>query len=343
MVIWEVAGLALGALAGMAAQLLLQITGSKHKIRYTLVFSYRHPGVRRVAQLTLPLLMYLALAQTSTIVERMFASTLPSGTVSWLSYAQKITSLPNMLITGSVLVVLFPTLARSTTQDLNLQFREELWRGIRFISFLVLPATVLLWVASEEVVSILYQRGQFTAFDVHLTAVLTMIYAAGIYPTALGITFVRAFHATQDMRTPLWTGILTTLIYIGFAASLSRAKGAVGLAWSLSLAAICSMLMLGALIQRKVHFLRWKAVLDPTLRMAAAALLGGVVYLVLANLFRPDGQPSTSITVLVTLLISLSAAGATYLFACSILNVEPARRYWRAAVVTAKQLVLGRA
>lgn len=329
---WGMAGVAVGAVLGMMAQLAFQLPFVVSRTGCGLRVDLRHPGVRRVAGLALPLALYTGLAQVSPVIERIVGSTLMPGTVSWLSYAQKITAIPHVLFAGSIVIAAFPPLSRAAAEGNTEQFRDCLASALRLACFQVIPVSVLMVLASTEIVEWAFQRGQFSRADTQSTGVLVAAYSLGVFPAAVGAILLRAFHAMQDMRTPLWIGAFTTTVYALLAIALTRSQGIVGLGLALSLAAMLSTLMLSLILQRKTRFLDAHDLVRSLLKVMLAATIAAGVYQLSAEMTWPRWGDSVGQSRVQEYIPRIGLSGLVYLFGSAILGVWAPNRPVRAAL-----------
>src|SRR5690606_26467619 len=73
--------------------------------------AWRHPGTRRVLTLMAPALLGVSVAQLSLLINTQIASHLAVGSVSWLTYADRLMEFPTALLGVALGVVLLPQLA----------------------------------------------------------------------------------------------------------------------------------------------------------------------------------------------------------------------------------------
>jgi putative peptidoglycan lipid II flippase len=109
---WGIQDVALGMVLGALTHAIVQIVALYRRgWRYVPSLVVRDPAVREVFRLFLPLAAFVALAQAVPLIERAVASTLPTGQLSLLTYAGKLYQVPGVILTGSLVAVLFPLLA----------------------------------------------------------------------------------------------------------------------------------------------------------------------------------------------------------------------------------------
>jgi len=104
--------------------------------------SYRDPGVRDVGRLLVPAVLAASVAQINSLIDTILASTLITGSISWLYYADRLLELPVGLVAVALGTVLLPNLSRLASAGQYDEFRVALRWGVSTGLLLALPASV---------------------------------------------------------------------------------------------------------------------------------------------------------------------------------------------------------
>ena len=142
--------------------------------------AFADPDVRRVAGLMLPAIFSVSVAQLSIIINTNIASHLTTGSVTWLAFADRLMEFPTALLGVALGTVLLPSLSSAFAEKRLQDYSRLLDWGLRLIFLLALPAAIGLGLLAEGIVSVLFQGREFTAVDVHQTAVAVIGYAVGL-------------------------------------------------------------------------------------------------------------------------------------------------------------------
>jgi len=165
--------------------------------------AFADPDVRRVVSLMVPVVFSVSVAQLSIIINTNIASHLTTGSVTWLAFADRLMEFPTALLGVALGTVLLPSLSAAFAEKRVQDYSRLLDWGLRLMFLLALPAAVGLGLLAHGIVSVLFQGREFTAADVHQTAVAVIGYAAGL----LGLIAVKilapGFYAQKDVRTPV--------------------------------------------------------------------------------------------------------------------------------------------
>ena len=207
-----------------------------------------------------PRVFGLAVVQINFYVNIRFASAMADGSVVAIRYAFMLCFFVLGMIGQSQASAVFPTLAALRAKGDYAGFRDRLARAMRNVLYLAFPASALLIVLGEPLVSIL-QRGAWTAESTQAVAWALSFYAIGIAGFALLEVLSRAFYALEDTRTPVIAGacamlgnIVLNLVFIQFIGDPeSLARGAfAGLALANALTTIVEALALWWLLRRRL-------------------------------------------------------------------------------------------
>ena len=159
-------------------------------------------GVKRLVALGIPGLISGGITQINIVVGTIIAS-LQAGAVSYLYYADRLYQLPLGIIGVAVGVVLLPDLARKLRAGDSVAVHDSQNRSLEFALLFTIPATVALVVAAQPIISVLFQRGAFTAADTQATAAALAAFAIGLPSFVMIKVFQPAFFAREDTRTPM--------------------------------------------------------------------------------------------------------------------------------------------
>ena len=205
------------------------------------------------------------------------------GSISALTTAFTLLFFALGIIGQSLGSALFPTLAALAAENDMTGFRARLVSGLRSALFLAFPATVMLILLGEPLVTTLFERGEWRAESSAATAWALAFYATGMAGFVVLELLSRAFYALEDTRTPVTIGvaallanILLSLLFIrvlGEPDSLARGPFA-GLALANALTTNLEALLLWWLLRRRLGSLEERAILRsaPALLLATAGL-----------------------------------------------------------------------
>lgn len=222
-----------------------------------------------------PVLLAAGAQQGCILAERMFASFLDEGSITMLSFAFRIVTIPLTLYALSVLSVLFPRFVSSWNDSDYIGHAAVIRKGLLATLFFLIPATVVLCSFPQPVVSVLLERGQFGAAQTDATASLVALYSLGLPAMGLALLWGRALLAQHQSRLFLVITLVSSALTVSLDALLYGPYGAEGLAFAFSSGATLQALFMGLYVYRAsptglapTVLLRWI-----TTGVAVAALL----------------------------------------------------------------------
>lgn len=236
---FETAGHALAwgvFVAGFLQLGLLLFYVRRAKIRLRLVRPRMTDRTKRLLLLMGPGVIGAGVMHINLFVDLIIASFLPQGSISYLYYADRLNQLPLGVVGIAVGTALLPMLSRALSAGQNGQAQHLFNRALEISLLLSLPAAAALAVIPEALISILFERGAFTAEDTAVTAMVLRGYALGLPAYVAVKVFSSAYWSRQDTISPVKVAVKTTLLNILLALVLIQFLGVVGIALATGLA-----------------------------------------------------------------------------------------------------------
>ncbi len=241
-----------GVLVGGFLQIAVQVPSLvRHGLDLRPPRPFDRQGLREVGRLILPRLFGVGITQINLVVDSNFATSLRSGSVSFLYYATRVTELTLGIFAISLSTVILPTLSRAAADRDRQRVVETLATAMRLLIFITVPATLGLIVLRVPIVHVLFEHGRFGRQDTLFTASALAFYASGLLPYAAVNVQATAFYAHRDTRTPVKVGALTFFLHLGLNFALRGPMGHDGIALSTALSAFADSLLLAWLLLRR--------------------------------------------------------------------------------------------
>lgn len=228
--------LAIGSVGGaVASTLLLGVATARARLlgRPPGVLSRPLAGDRAGARLAL---IGGALLLLSPLVDRLFAATLASGSVTALSYAERIVTVPYALVGAGFFAVVLARWSTVVAMHGAERLKQELTETAVRLVMVLAPVAVLLVILHEEVVAVALERGEFGVSASATTSSVVALLALGLIPNLLVLLAFRAFLALHDSMTPAWVGVVLLGSNLVLNAALIGPLGLEGIALATSLA-----------------------------------------------------------------------------------------------------------
>ena len=213
--------------------------------------SWRDPVVKRLLKQMLPAILGVSVAQISLLINTNIATWLRPGSVTWLSFADRLMEFPTALLGVALGTVLLPSLSRAHAQNDQAAYTALLDWGLRLTLLFGLPAALGLALLSDGLVATLFNYGAFAATDVNETQLAVMAYSVGLIGLLAIKILAPAFYARQDIRTPVKIAaislVATQLLNIALVPAFAHA----GLALSIGLGATLNASLLAFTLYRR--------------------------------------------------------------------------------------------
>ncbi len=314
---------AVAILVGTFVQVLLPVPWLRGKDdRLRMVIDWRDPAVRQVFKLMLPVTLGLGLININALIDGTIGSWLVSNNApASITAAFRVYMLPQGMFSVAVATVLFPSLARFASRGDLAGFRDTTALGLRQISFLLVPASVVSAVLAEPIIRIIYQRNAFTPSQTPVVAACLAAFSAGLAFNGTMLMLNRAFFSLQSNWVP--TAIALGNLFLN--GVLDWILGSWLGIWGIPLAtAICNVAGAWALLvvlRGRIRRLEGAAIASTVVRVVVAS---AVVAAVAWTVWRPldDALGRSFPAQVASLGTALAAAIAVYLVSCRLLQVR---------------------
>jgi len=270
--------LAWGTLAGGVLQWLAQIPAQWQAGMGTLRlrFDLNRPEVRELIRLMGPATLSSGMLLISVYISLFFASQLPVGAASALSYSQLLFLTPLGILSNVILVPYMPIFSRLARPDQWSELKERIRQSLVLTALSMMPLGAMMAALALPAVRVVYERRAFDFAASQLVAALLLVYAIGMFFYLARDVIVRVFYALEDGRTPLYVTLWGLAFNALFCFFFTKAFGAIGLAMATVGVNTVSLIALVWILQRRLQGLPWGQLLPPLLGVALASGLCGV-------------------------------------------------------------------
>jgi len=283
-------GLAIGVVVGGAIQFFIQIPLLIRKgFRYSPIISLTHPGVRKVAKLMGPAILGGITLQVNVIINRVFASTLTSGSISALLYAMRLIQFPLGIFAIALSTAIFPRLSSLAADNKVKELRQTVSLGMRVVLLVLVPSSFGLILIGGALISLLFEHGAFVAKDTLMTSQALFYYSMGLLAMGEVMVLTRAFYSLQDVLTPVKVSVAVLALNIVLNFLLISPLKHSGLALATSLSMIFNLVVLAFLLRRRLKRLEGRRILFSLVKVIfIAVVMGIVIYLLLRSVSALD-------------------------------------------------------
>ncbi|MEJ2154242.1 MAG: murein biosynthesis integral membrane protein MurJ [Desulfobacteraceae bacterium] len=274
-----VEGFSWGALAGaFIGNFLIQIFGARRVgLRFRFLFNLRHKDLHRYILLTLPLMVGLTMVFSMEIFTKLFGSYLKEGSIAWLDFAKTIMSMPVSFFGQAIGVAAFPYLARLAAEKRWMDLNRMLNTLLRFLTTLIIPTAILMYVLRHEIIRVIYEHGEFGPGDTAMTAIALSGLLVGVFAIPAMNMVNRGFYAMQNTLLPAVYGSAAVVASLPVYWLGLKIYGLLGVALGVSFSSILQVAVLFTLWNRRSGNVESRSVYLSCLKTITAGIPLGVV------------------------------------------------------------------
>ena len=241
-----VKSMAVGVLAGGVLVAAIQLPAlARAGALPMLRLDVRHPAVRRIGLLYLPVFLGLLVSTVQVIVDRNLAWRAEADALGAMRYATTLVQSVLGLVAAAISLAALPTLAGHFTGRDEGAFSRTLESALRYVTILIVPAVFGMAVLARPLVGLLFEHGETGGAEASSIAIVLLGYLPGTLFAAFDQVLIYAFYARQSTWTPVLVGVAASLGYFAVAAVVAGRYGALGLAIANSVQFVVHTLILG--------------------------------------------------------------------------------------------------
>jgi putative peptidoglycan lipid II flippase len=316
-------GMAIGVLLGGFGQLAIQLPSlRKIGFRYRFTFNLHHPGVKRILILMVPATLGLASTQINIFVNTLIGSLLPQGSVSYLNYSFRLMQFPIGVFGVAVATVTFPIVSAFAAKKQMDRLLSTFTSSLKLVFFLTIPSALFLAVASQPVISVLFQHGRFTFLDTIATSQALLFYCIGLFAYSSVRLTASTFYSMGDTKTPVKTSAVAVGVNIVLNLLLMHPLGFRGLALAASISAMVNLFFLLTILDKKIGPLDRKDISGTFFKILSSAFFMGLILWIYLKFFGLDLRTAGLVQKILSLAITMILGLTSYFAFSYILKVK---------------------
>jgi putative peptidoglycan lipid II flippase len=227
---WGIEAMAWGTLAGAVMIVVIQIPPLvRNGVLPKPAFDYRHPALRQMGALYIPVFLGLVFNSAAVIVDRGLAWGAGEDAIGAMRYATTLVQLTLGIVAAAISLAALPTLSRHFQSGDSMAFRTTLGRALVMVTVLIFPAVCGLAALSSPIADLLFGYGATDDDGLRHISLALLGYLPGTLAAAYDQVLIFAFYARQNTRLPVAIGVMAVLVYFVVAFSLVDALGMMGL------------------------------------------------------------------------------------------------------------------
>lgn len=274
--------------------------------------NFKDRYVKKLVKFAIPMLISISVMDLLTISDQSLASIImPNGGVSAMRYSSLVYQIITGIIITSIVTTTYPMISDYASKKEFDKMKKTMMDGVSLGYILVIPAMIGVMILSEPLITVLFQRGSFTAQSTQVTSSLLFYYIPVVIGFTIKSIFNRGFYAMQNTILPILTTILQVVLNIILNYTLSAIWGINGLAIASSIASLVSSILSVYLFRRKYGQISFKSFIITFCKLIFASLLMGLVTYYSYALFS---SINIYIGLLASVILSILVYGIIILF-----------------------------
>jgi putative peptidoglycan lipid II flippase len=312
---------AIGILVGTAVQLAIPAWDLRHTpFRFSWSLDWRHPGVRRVLLLMLPVTISLGLINFNALINSFFGSLVSHEAPAAIDKAFRLYQLPQGIFSVAIATVLFPTLARFANNQEFVNLRATLANGMRQILFVLVPAAAAFLALSDPIIRLVYQRGEFGPAETTIVGTALFWFAFSLPTNGIYLLQTRTFFSLQRPWQATGLAVIDLVVSALAAWALYGPFGVGGIVAGTGIGTSAAVFAQAYILRRELHGLELGRLLSTTIRISIASVaLAGAGWLVWDALDSALGRGT--VAQIVSLGMGIAVGGVVYLGAAWVLRI----------------------
>ncbi|TAL04698.1 MAG: murein biosynthesis integral membrane protein MurJ [Rhodospirillaceae bacterium] len=222
-------------------------------VGFHLVRPHLTPEVKQLIARIVPVAYGAGIYQVNVVVNRIVASLVGVGAVSWINYADRVNQLPIGIFGTAIGVALLPLLARQIQSGQEAAALANQNRAIEISLLLTMPAAVGIAVLAEPITAVVFEHGRFTPGDRHAVASALLAFSFGLPAYVLNKALTPGFFGRHDTRTPVIASTVALVVNLTINIALMHKFGHVGIAIGTSVSAWLNAGLLSTILYRRGH------------------------------------------------------------------------------------------
>jgi len=338
----KIFGVAIAILIGGMIQLAIQLPVlAREGINFKPSLYFAHPGLKRILALMLPIIFGLAAVQINVLMDSVIALAfakppggsesflvagisipypLETGAASVLYYGDRLIQFPLGVFGIAMATAVFPFFSTHAARKDWTNFTDTFNQAIRVVLFIGIPASVGLILLRMPLVELFYERNAFTAESTYRTTTVILFYSLGVWAYSASHVTVRAFYSMQDTLTPVKVGAAMVGLNLILNLTLIWFLREGGLALATAISATVQIIILFAILQKKLNITGYKHIFASILKTLIATFFMCITCWVTLKII-PTGDGKLMIK-FIRLLIPLAVALTAFFTVSFLLKSE---------------------
>lgn len=194
-------------------------------------------------KMSLPLMVSYGITNVSLFIDKIIVSTVGEGSVSSLTYAQSLYNCVATVFITNLCTILLTDFNQLCAKKEYSAVNKKVRSTIGLIVVLLIPVTIETIVFHYNIVSLVYERGRFTADNSMTVGRILLAYAFNFIPAMIYSVYNQVLYACGKMKQSMVIGLISLSCNIAASLALIKPIGVSGIAIGTAVSSIVSMIL----------------------------------------------------------------------------------------------------
>lgn len=315
-------GLMMTYIIGIVIQFIVLLIGVRATgFSYRPIFDPKDKYIQQALIQTPPILLSIAVADISSMIDKAMASTLVEGSISALNYASSLSTMVSSIFVSAITTVLYPLLSKGVAMNDIKEVKKTMVQGINLIMLITIPVTVGMLILAKPIVHIAFERGVFDSVATQMTVEALVFYTLGLVFSSIRVLIARVFYSLNDTKTPMINSVITVFLNVVMNIILIKPLAHMGLALATSISLAFTTAIVTIILRKRIGVLGLNKTLVCGIKSTLSSIIMASVVLIVYNktklLFG-----TRFLGKLVGLLIPVGVGATLYFFLLYLFKVD---------------------
>ena len=275
-------GLAVGLLLGSILSFIILLPVLKYN-QLKLFINLKDVDIQAFIKTLLPLFISGIVFRSTSIFERMIASSLPEGSISYLGYSNQILTILATLTSSGIAVSVYPALSKYWSEQKEIEFTQLFVKIVRVIMLISLPIALTVIFYGDVFIKILFERGAFNPIVTHAVS-LALAWSMGAFVFQnLGNIITKIFYISGRTMVISIIASVELILYILLGFFLCKQLSFIGLSIALSVSSMMNIFLSVIYINKRIIKIEPEKLLNDLLKVllmntASIVIVYGLTY-----------------------------------------------------------------
>ena len=218
--------------------------------------------------------------QLNVFIDTIFSSLswiVGTGAMAAIYYSNRIVQFPLALIALSVSRAAIVDFSRFSNDGNTKDFKKLFVFSFQNIMFFIVPVSIVFIFIPQEILRLLFLRGEFDTYSLMVTSSTLFFYSFGLLFFCGIKLLVNTFYALKDTVTPARISTISLIINAALSALLMFPFKAGGIALASSIAAAFNFFLLLRMLTKRIGPIDYNSISKEIFKLVAIGVLLGVV------------------------------------------------------------------